>query len=214
MKKILFLIIMVIVTSGEVFAKMYKWVDENGKVHYTQTPPPKNINIKKQNQLSSRGYNLGVSVSRKGDYDYCGELRLPGPLRNEVEVLTKLKVALPTYIKLKQQLQDKLSKAKKMQQGAQERKILQEEMSIYNCAIDWSNTQRKKLSPLKKRLINKAIEAKKSFEYIKKSRDTECWRPIPNTDGQKACEKFYEKQYQEKKQKWQDAETLRKLVDD
>lgn len=26
--------------SGQMFAAMYKWTDEQGNVHYTQTPPP------------------------------------------------------------------------------------------------------------------------------------------------------------------------------
>lgn len=43
MKKVIFLPVLLMVTPfavGTVQAEMYKWTDQNGKTHYTQTPPP------------------------------------------------------------------------------------------------------------------------------------------------------------------------------
>lgn len=39
--------------SGAVFADLYRWVDENGKVHYTDTPPPGNARKSKKLQTPS-----------------------------------------------------------------------------------------------------------------------------------------------------------------
>lgn len=37
------LLLMMLVFSGNAAAAMYKWVDEDGNVHYTQTPPPADV---------------------------------------------------------------------------------------------------------------------------------------------------------------------------
>ncbi|HKK16999.1 MAG TPA: DUF4124 domain-containing protein, partial [Gammaproteobacteria bacterium] len=36
-------ILLALLVSSNALAAMYKWVDENGEVHYTQTPPPGDI---------------------------------------------------------------------------------------------------------------------------------------------------------------------------
>ena len=35
------ILLMLVCVSGNAYSEIYKWVDENGKVHYTQTPPGK-----------------------------------------------------------------------------------------------------------------------------------------------------------------------------
>ncbi len=42
MKKALFIPVVLLATclTSQAFAQMYKWLDKNGEVHYTQTPPP------------------------------------------------------------------------------------------------------------------------------------------------------------------------------
>lgn len=70
-------------------AKFYKWVDKEGTVHYTQTPPPadqvddKMVSIKQSKSAS-------VPVTRKGDYDYCGTNRMPGPYDDAKAILNGL----------------------------------------------------------------------------------------------------------------------------
>ena len=41
--------------SGVVHADLYRWVDENGKVHYTDTPPPSNARKSKRIQAPAGG---------------------------------------------------------------------------------------------------------------------------------------------------------------
>ena len=58
---------------GNVEAKIYKWKDESGKVHYTQTrPPAKQINkVKEMDIKESRSSANGQT----GDVEYCQALR-------------------------------------------------------------------------------------------------------------------------------------------
>lgn len=53
---ILLMVLMFSVVCGAIHAEIYKWVDENGKVHYTQTPPGKSaekMDIKEQETTTS-----------------------------------------------------------------------------------------------------------------------------------------------------------------
>jgi len=61
--------------------KIYQWVDEQGNVHYTQTPPPQSA------AANSEELNRSVAKVRprkKGKHYYCGEDRLPN-LRTKPE---------------------------------------------------------------------------------------------------------------------------------
>lgn len=66
-------ILVVLFYIGNVEAKIYKWKDENGKVHYTQTlPPSKKINkVKELDIKESRSSSNGQT----GDVEYCQALR-------------------------------------------------------------------------------------------------------------------------------------------
>ena len=48
-------------TSFNALADLNKWVDENGKVHYSDTPPPSNVKVKKLHEGtdSSQGGTAG-----------------------------------------------------------------------------------------------------------------------------------------------------------
>jgi glutaredoxin len=46
---------MLMTIAGSAVADMYKWVDENGKVHYTDSPPPKKKGDKERKVVSITG---------------------------------------------------------------------------------------------------------------------------------------------------------------
>lgn len=41
-----YLLILLVLSSANAFAGLNKWVDENGKVHYSDQPPPANVTAK------------------------------------------------------------------------------------------------------------------------------------------------------------------------
>lgn len=58
----LFTIIVSMSLSATVSAKVHKWVDEHGRTHYTDTPPPKKAKTSKE--LKVRKYKASSSPSR------------------------------------------------------------------------------------------------------------------------------------------------------
>ncbi len=51
---LIFVLMAMLATSSTVTAKVYRWVDENGEVHYSETLPP-NFNDIKHDELDSQG---------------------------------------------------------------------------------------------------------------------------------------------------------------
>ncbi|HIP81137.1 MAG TPA: DUF4124 domain-containing protein, partial [Leucothrix mucor] len=46
---LIFLLSLTVISPA--MAKIYKWTDANGKMHYTSTPPPANIKVKESKEL-------------------------------------------------------------------------------------------------------------------------------------------------------------------
>ncbi|MCW8919969.1 MAG: DUF4124 domain-containing protein, partial [Sedimenticola sp.] len=64
-------------------AKMYKWVDENGEVHFSQTPPIQDESSVPQDQIEIQTTSGSVLVPTIVDgQPFCGELKLPMPRDN------------------------------------------------------------------------------------------------------------------------------------
>jgi Domain of unknown function (DUF4124) len=75
-QKVFVLIIAGLLLTMEAQAgKLYKVVDENGKVTYTQYPPTEKKPAEKIKSINIRG--AGNAMIPVGNTDYCGELKLP-----------------------------------------------------------------------------------------------------------------------------------------
>jgi len=58
---------MLVISSNVLAAKMYKWTDENGEMHFSQTPPP--------NQQKTKSEQVALTASPKGDRECCLAVR-------------------------------------------------------------------------------------------------------------------------------------------
>ncbi len=90
MKRALLLCLFLLPTVMASAAGVYRWVDENGTVHYTQTPPPKADRV---GDVESVSTSVGVYSPRRRDGAlYCGSRRVPlDPVYPEAEALYRLK---------------------------------------------------------------------------------------------------------------------------
>lgn len=79
----------VAVSSPVLAGKLYEWVDKNGQTHYSQIPPEKD-QVKAKSDISEKSDTAAIPVSRKGDYAYCGDMKLPGPLYEPKSILMGL----------------------------------------------------------------------------------------------------------------------------
>ena len=61
MKK--YLLILLVLSSANAFAGLNKWVDENGKVHYSDQPPPANVKAETLRSTSGAANASNVAAS-------------------------------------------------------------------------------------------------------------------------------------------------------
>jgi S1-C subfamily serine protease len=78
--RLAWLVMMVLVavfSISTVQAKIYKWTDEDGKVHYSQTPPPSKAKKKIQTMELSNRHQVSSSGSGRSGVDkgYCDNVR-------------------------------------------------------------------------------------------------------------------------------------------
>ena len=74
MKALLSLILLFLVNDHVSAAKIYQWVDEDGKKHFSQTPPPDNK--QKKTVINTAASASSMRPEKKSDGVYCGTLRI------------------------------------------------------------------------------------------------------------------------------------------
>ena len=147
--------------------KFYKWVDKDGTVHYTQTPPEKSM-LKDESALSVKKDASAIPVRRKGDYAYCGDMKLPGPLYEPKSILMGLGERIESWEKsleasenlLESQLRslDRENKQKNRystnsysdyaKTSDDRRRETARQIKEYKCAIDWAQKQKEKYADI------------------------------------------------------------------
>lgn len=74
-----------------VSAKMYKWTDAEGNLHYTQKPPPESARESKQMKVRTGSV---VRVRQRGRKFYCGDLVLPSVSKRPATAIANLRARL------------------------------------------------------------------------------------------------------------------------
>ena len=116
-------------------AEFYKWTDESGQVHYTQTAPPEQqaekVKVNTTTPASSQG---GLSPTEKEGVNTCGTLILPARRLDPVTSVAMYRQAIALWQKY---IEENGSKSDDIsQQGVSERR----------CAIAYANKELQALS--------------------------------------------------------------------
>lgn len=164
--------------------KVYKWVDSNGLVHYSQVPPRKD-QVRDKSDISEKVDSGAIPATRKGDYAYCGEIKLPGPLYEPKSILLGLGNRVESWSRslqgkersLERQLHDLGSKNRQRNtyssrnsyssygdRAAEERKKTARKISEYRCALGWADRQKKKYSDIRQEAKNDLQGAKLNYQ--------------------------------------------------
>ncbi len=164
-------------------AKMYKWIDGEGNVTYSQLPPPDGDKIVEE-EVNLLGVSNEASVTRYGNYDYCGDMKLPGPVtdpekqyRNTVGKRNQWRREL---ISTEQSLRSTIqSNARNRSYNAggyndEHKSKLIQRISELKCALSWELRKREEFRDVK-------MEIEQSFQRAQTNYD------IAIEKGYKAC---------------------------
>lgn len=117
----LFIVLLITGLSSHAYAaKVYKWIDENGKTQYTQTPPPKSAN-------SSSEVDVGRSANtlrprKEGRHYYCGDHKLYKTDGKPARVISRLQESIIRWERDKErQYESRLSVTRNMNENIDRR---------------------------------------------------------------------------------------------
>jgi hypothetical protein len=185
-----------LVSSPAWSGKLYKWVDKNGQTHYSQIPPQKD-QVKDPSSVSEKSAGSTIPVTRKGDYAYCGDMKLPGPLYEPKRMLLRLGSQVEGWQKslrsseesLTHQLRslgDKMRREKKYKtyssnsgisytdSASERRKSTSRKIKQYRCAIAWAERQKKKYADVKQEVAHDLKGAKSNYQAALDAAHQDC----------------------------------------
>jgi hypothetical protein len=169
-------VLMLFFISPLSIAQIYKWVDENGKTHYSQTPPPVKQKTKSVQKMATTGALLKIDSEKRGHYLYCGNLLILSDRGGDDILLENIKLSLRDW-EVERNKQEKHIKSLK-QPGTKwnQKKIRheQEKLAEYECRVKWSYDKLKQLTSFgyQARKTNAELEAR--YDYLKKQQDKHC----------------------------------------
>ena len=184
----------VTVTSSALAGKLYKWVDKNGQTHYSQIPPEKD-QVKAKSDISEKSDTAAIPVMRKGDYAYCGDMQLPGPLYEPKSILMGLGGRVESWEKsLKESEKSLTAQLRELgnrnnqknrytsssnnivysDMAAERRKTTARRIKEYRCALAWAERQKDKYSDLKQEIAHDLKGAKANYQAVLDAAHKDC----------------------------------------
>ncbi len=180
---------------------VYKYINKDGEVVYSQVPP-------RQEQLQSEDslirHTLGeksavpsLRITRKEDYDYCGQLRLPGPLSDRAALREGIRSNLPAWEHALADHQNRLdaylerfarhrASGRPLDVSAKEpgesHSNLVRKVNEYRCAIDWGRGKQVELADAGPNIHREFAQTRATYERLLGKAYQDCG-PEPGNRG-------------------------------
>jgi len=176
MKFVLSMVCLALISTPLLAGKLYKWVDKQGTVHYTQTPPPKNqVKEAKEMNISS---NTIKPEKKRGNY-YCGKDELPKLKESAAVNITNLQHNIYGWEDSIERRKEERSRY--LKRSSYKTKYTSEAIQRYNqddaedrCKIDWAKAQLETLEGEKEKIIERYHTVKNAITDVEKKKLKEC----------------------------------------
>lgn len=191
---ILFCLISILASPLAWSGKMYKWTDKEGQVHYSQIPPESD-QVQENSNVSEKSDANAISTTRKGDYAYCGKLKLPGPLYKPKTILLVLGNRVESWTKsLKQNERSLTSQLRALESknrqknkykyrssgieytdiAGERRRETARTIKEYRCALAWAERQKNQYTDIKQELAHDLKGAELNYKTALDAAHKEC----------------------------------------
>jgi len=174
-------------------AKVYKWVDDEGQVHYGGKPPEKES--QSADKIPVLGAQQAMATLRiRNDYEYCGKLRLPGPIHNRKRIFSSLRDRREEWqerLQRNERAQRDIVKRQATQRGSRRsgygssndsRKRSQKEASELRCALAWAERKQENLGGIRNDVETELDIARNNLEILQQRANRACG-PDPGVDS-------------------------------
>jgi hypothetical protein len=165
---------------------MYKWVDENGQTHYSQTPPEGlSPSTGTSEEVTVRSRLPSHSPVRRDGRWYCGELRLPERDADVGSYLVNLKIHREAWVENRDRARedhrsllreapddDARPAIKRTHEGRLD--SAREQLARYQCAIVWADAEIRNYADYRQSLVSEYESARAELDELRTRRANEC----------------------------------------
>ncbi len=156
--------------------KLYKWVDSEGNVSYSQVPPPEDEKVKQEKVVNVSVASNAAQVTRHGNYEYCGDLKLPGPLSDTERLYREMHGKREYWERRLKDAQSSLQRSinSKYKSYKQNRDRWTKQISELKCALSWELTKREQLKDIEQNISQKFKQAQLSYDRLNEAAYDDC----------------------------------------
>lgn len=167
-----------LIISLPVSARMYKWVDEEGNVTYSQTPPPADGNVTEEKIDAPI---ISLTPNKKGKDLYCGRDKLPGLSDNPATTIFTLEENIISWsdnnINVKEQRAEYVrNNAEDINQLSYVERMnsFDEEIRENDCKIDWARVELKNLEEERIKITENHENIGKALKELEARKTSTC----------------------------------------
>jgi hypothetical protein len=175
---------MTLLGSGVTEAKVYKWVDDQGVVHFTQTPP---VTQQTSGKLETVEISTGRITPRFRDgRQYCGSQSIPEGDSEIVRYLISVKMYLSTY-------KENLAYVRQNHSSGVNQN---EQVDEYKCLIGWAESELEKHDRQLQELQAEYRSLSAAFQSASGKKQQECpqfegWLVGDDAEKWATCDRAY-----------------------
>lgn len=163
-----------IIPSG--MAEIYKWVDEQGKTHYSQSPPPVKQKIQHIQKLEKTGDMINVEPEKRGHRYYCGELFMLSERAGDDVLYENIRLTIRDWEMAEntQRSTVKNMMTPGVKRHPKELRREQNKLANFECRVRWGYQMLKEFTSFgyKAKKTNKELQVK--YDRLKQQREKEC----------------------------------------
>lgn len=220
------LLIITLIGISDVHAeKLYKWVDEEGNVTYSQTPPPADSSVQQENIDVSQSI---IKPRKRGKKMYCGKSALPNISNRPEQAISMLEENILTwrdnnantkeqrgeYTSKNSKNFDKLSFAKSL-------RTYDDRIKETDCKINWAKEELENLSGARTKIVKNRDNINDALRELENKKISTCgsnhYSGLVVLDDEAReyfkCEKRFDREISNMKKKLSSAEKNVKMID-
>ena len=174
--KYLLAVVALLSFSHLVYSQMYKWTDEQGRIHYSQTPPPVKQEIESVQKIEKSGALLRVEPEKRGHHYYCGDVFLLSA-RDGDDVLHKnIKLQIRDWETALHEQEKLFTALKQPGQPYNTPQIKKQQVLLasYACRVKWGRDMLREFTSFGYEARKTNRELQQRYDYLLKRREAEC----------------------------------------
>ncbi|MBT7953261.1 MAG: DUF4124 domain-containing protein [Gammaproteobacteria bacterium] len=220
-----FLFIVFSSTSAVHAAKMYKWVDEEGNVTYSQKPPPTDSGIQQENIKVS---GKAVKPHKRGKKMYCGKSALPTISKRPEQAISMLEENLLNWRDKKSSTKERRDEYARKNSKNFNKLSFAEQLKTYNikvketdCKIDWAKSELENLEEERTKIVKNHDNIGNALQELEQKKILSCgsnrYSGVVVLDDEAReyfkCEKRFDREISKMKKKLRNSENNVKMID-